>query len=135
MMTRTLCRERERERDAEGCPRLHHTQGFTYPIMQVEELKDVVRRRAPRDPPVVLAGFSAGLGLSTSGMQQTYARSRRPEAHTAQIHGNKRAEPRTDLRGGEDKKEGKQKERKSDAQDPRCLPGEDGGTGAARGGL
>ena len=87
---------------------LNHTHGFTYPIMQVEELKDVVRRRAPRDPPVVLAGFSAGLGLSTSGMQQTYARSHRTEAHTAQIHGNGAPKPRTDLRGGEDIKEGKQ---------------------------
>ena len=46
---------------------------FIHPIMQVEELKDVVRRRAPRDAPVVLAGFSAGLGLGTSGMQRAPA--------------------------------------------------------------
>ena len=66
----TVQRERERWR----IPSQDQTHGFTYPIMQVEELKDVVRRRAPRNPPVVLAGFSAGLGLSTSGMHATNAR-------------------------------------------------------------
>ena len=71
------------------------THGFTYPIMQVEELKDVVRRRAPRDPPVVLAGFSAGLGLSTSGMHATNGRpahmARRPTRHryTVTAHRNR----------------------------------------------
>ena len=92
MVTCTPCRERETG--------LHHIQGFTYPIMQVEELKDVARRRAPRDPPVVLAGFSAGHGLRTSGMQQTYVGLHRTEAHTAQIHGtSERLERRKDKKG------------------------------------
>ena len=62
----------QREIEARGGRRsdLDHTHGLTYPVMQVEELKDVVRRRAPRDPPVVLADFSAGLGLSIFGTQK-----------------------------------------------------------------
>ena len=89
MMTCTLCREREGGRQTRRMSGLDHIQGFTYPIMQVEELKDVVRRRAPRDPPVVLAGFSAGHGLSTSGMQHRRTKAHiTPEAHTAQIHSN-----------------------------------------------
>ena len=74
--------------------------------MQVEELKDVVRRRAPRDPPVVLAGFSAGLGLSTTGrhacIQQTYGRSQGTEAHTARrcmVRAHSKTSD-TDLKGG-----------------------------------
>ena len=30
----------------------------------VDDLKNLVRRRAPHDPPVILAGFSAGMGVS-----------------------------------------------------------------------
>ena len=86
MMTRTLCSERERERGG-GCP-------VCTTLMALRTLS--CRWRSSRTScgeerraihPVVLAGFSAGLGLSASGMQ-TYARLHRTQAHTAQIHGN-----------------------------------------------